>query len=136
VAKFVITTPSITINSVDLSDHIASVTINESFADVTTTAFGSTNVTRVAGLGDHSISLEFHEDYAASEVHATINPLVGTTTTVTVTPVSGDSVSATNPKFSMTVLCTEWQQINGAVGDLATASVTWPISGDVSVLTS
>lgn len=134
-AKFVITNPEITIGGVDLSDHIASVTLTETYAEVATTAFGDTAVTRIAGLGDHSLSLDFHEDFAASEVYATISPLIGSTTAVTVKPVN-ETTAATNPQFSATVLVTEWPLLSGAVGDLASASVTWPVSGAITTATS
>ena len=134
-AKFVLTNPAITINSVDLADHIASVTLTESYAEVPTTAFGDTAITRIAGLGDHSITLSFHEDFASSEVHQTIYPLLGGTTTVTVKPVN-TTTTTDNPSFSMTVLVTEWPIINGAVGDLASADVTWPISGAITKTTA
>lgn len=134
-AKFVLTNPLIEVGGTDLSDHIASVTVNESYADVATTAFGDSAVTRIAGLGDHSVSLDFHEDFAATEVHATIAPLVGATTTVSVKPVN-ETTSATNPAFSFTALVTEWPLLSGAVGDLASASVTWPVSGDITTSTS
>ena len=134
-SKFVLLTPVVTVGGVDLSDHIASVTITESYAEVATTAFGDSAVTRIAGLGDHSISLDFHEDFASGEVHATIAPLVGATSTVSVKPVN-DTTSATNPIFSATILVTEWPLLNGAVGDLASASVTWPISGAITTSTS
>jgi len=134
-AKFVLTNPEIQINSVSLADHVASVTVSESYAEVATTAFGDTAVTRVAGLGDHSVSLDFHEDFSATEVHATIYPLLSGTTTLVVKPVN-ETTSSTNPSYTMTVLVTEWPLLNGAVGDLATASVTWPVSGSITVATS
>lgn len=134
-AKLVLTNPAITIGGVDLADHVASVSLNQSFADVATTAFGSTAVTRVAGLGDHSVSLDFHEDFASGEVNATIASTVGTSVAITVKPVN-ETTSATNPQYSFNVLVTEWPLLNGAVGDLATASVTWPIDGDITTATS
>jgi hypothetical protein len=130
-AKFVLTNPVITVNSVDLSDHIASVSLNSTRAEVPTTAFGDTAVTRIAGLGDNSITLSFHEDFASSEVHQTVYPLIGGTTSITVKRVN-TTTSTDNPVFSMTVLVTEWPILNGAVGDLATADVTWPVSGTIS----
>ena len=134
-AKLVLTNPAITIGGVDLADHVASVSLNQSFADVATTAFGSTAVTRVAGLGDHSVSLDFHEDFATGEVHATIASAVGTSVAVTIKAV--DAATATdNPLYSFNVLVTEWPLLNGAVGDLATASVTWPVTGDITTTTS
>jgi len=134
-AKFVLTNPSISVGGVQLEDHIASVTVTEAYAEVATTAFGDSAVTRIAGLGDHSISLDFHEDFASSEVHQTISPLVGSTTSIIVKPVN-ETTSATNPSFTMTVLVTEWPLLNGAVGDLASASVTWPVSGAITTATS
>lgn len=134
-AKLVLTNPAITIGGVDLADHVASVSLNQSFADVATTAFGSTAVTRVAGLGDHSVSLDFHEDFASGEVNATIASTVGTSVAITVKPVD-EATSATNPQYSFNVLVTEWPLLNGAVGDLATASVTWPVTGDITTATA
>jgi hypothetical protein len=113
---------------VDLSDHIASISLNSTRAEVPTTAFGDQAVTRIAGLGDNSITLSFHEDFASSEVHQTVYPLIGTTTSVVVKPVN-TTTATDNPSFSMTVLVTEWPILNGAVGDLAAADVTWPVSG-------
>lgn len=134
-AKLVLTNPAITVGGVDLADHVASVSLNQSFADVATTAFGSTAVTRVAGLGDHSVSLDFHEDFASGEVHATIAPVVGTVVAVTVKPIN-ETTSATNPEYQFNVLVTEWPLLNGAVGDLASASVTWPVDGNITTATS
>jgi hypothetical protein len=127
-AKFVLINPAITINSVDLADRIASISLNSTRAEVPTTAFGDQAVTRIAGLGDNSITLSFHEDFASTEVHQTIYPLIGTTTSVVVKPVNA-TTATDNPSFTMTVLVTEWPILNGAVGDLAAADVTWPVSG-------
>jgi len=130
--RIVLTNAKVTINSVNLSDHIASVTLSTSNDVVETTGFSSTAArTRVAGLADNSITLEFHQDFATSNVEQTIYPLLGTTTTVVVTPVDA-TVSATNPSYTVTALVSEWQPLSGAVGELATASVTWPISGAIT----
>jgi hypothetical protein len=130
-AALVLTNAYITINSVNLSDHIASVTLTTADDVIETTAFGSTARTRVAGLGDNSVALEFHQDYATSNVEATIYPLLASTTTVVVKP-NGSTTAATNPSYTFTALVSEWTPLNGAVGELATASVTWPISGDIT----
>lgn len=138
-AKIVLVNPVITVNSVDLSDHIASVTITRSINEVTTTAFSSSataGVTRVGGLEDNSIALSFHQDFASgSNVEAIVYPLIGGTTTVTIKPVNS-TTTTTNPSYSATVLVTEWTPINGAVGDLSTADVTWPVSGIITKSTA
>jgi IMP cyclohydrolase len=133
-ARLVLTNAYITINAVNLSDHIASITLTTSDDIVETTAFGTSARTRVAGLADNSIALEFHQDYATSSVEATINgspSLVGTITAVVVKP-NGATTGATNPSYSFNALVSEWTPLNGAVGELATASVTWPIDGAIT----
>lgn len=134
-AALVLTNAYVSINGVNLSDHITSITLNTTEDVIDTTAFGSTARTRVAGLLDNSVTIEFQQDYATSNVEATIYPLVGSTTAVIVNP-NSSTTSSTNPRYSFTALVSEWQPLNGAVGELATASVTWPISGTITKATS
>lgn len=134
-ARIVLTNAYVVFGSTDLSDHIASITINSSYDIVETTAFGQTAKTRVAGLVDNSVSFEFHQDYATSSVEQTIYPLLGTAVTVSAKPVN-TTTSAGNPQYSFSTLISEWTPLNGAVGELATASVTWPISGAITKTTS
>jgi len=137
-ARIVLTDVKCTINGVNLSDHIASVTLNTGTDVVETTAFSSTAAkTRVGGLQDNSVTLEFHQDFASNNVEQTINgssSLVGTVTTVVVSPTS--TVSATSPSYSFSALVAEWTPLSGSVGELSTASVTWPISGAITKATS
>ena len=135
-ARIVLTNAYVTINSVDVSDHVASVTLNSSIDVVETTAFSTTAArTRIGGLADNSITLEFHQDYASGSIEATVYPLLGSTTTVVVKP-NGSTTSATNPSYTATVLVAEWTPLNGAVGELATASVSWPVSGAITKATA
>jgi hypothetical protein len=133
-SKIVLTDAKVTINSVVLSDHISSVTIDTKDDILETTGFGSTAKTRVAGLADNSVTLDFFQDFAAANVEATIYPLVGSTTTIIVSPTS--TVSSTSPSYTFTALVSEWQPLKGGIGQLATASVTWPISGSITKATS
>ena len=131
-ARIVLTNALVTINSVDLSDRVASISLNSAIDVIETTAFSSTEArTRIGGLADNSITIEFHQDYASGEVETTIFPLIGDTTVVTVKPENA-ATSATNPLYTVTCLVSEWSPLNGAVGELATASVTWPVSGAIA----
>lgn len=133
-ARLVLTNAYILINGVNLSDHIASVTLTTTDDVIETTAFGTSARTRIGGLADNSVALEFHQDYAAANVEATINgspSLVGTVTAVVVKP-NGATTAADNPSYSFSALVSEWTPLNGAVGELATASVTWPIDGNIT----
>ena len=134
-AKLVLTNAFVSIASVDLSSSISSVSLNTTFDIIETTAFGDTAKKRVASLADNSVVFDFHQDFASGSVEATIYPLLGTAVAREVRPVN-TSVSATNPKYNFSVLIAEWTPLNGAVGELATASVTWPISGAITKSTS
>lgn len=134
-AKFFHKLAFVSIASVDLSDHIANFEISESRAELTTTAFGDSGVRRISGLQDSSISIDFHEDYAANEVHATIFPLIGTVASFVYIPDGVADVSATNPRFIGNCLITEYT-VGGTIGDLAEVSVTWPVDGVITLETS
>jgi hypothetical protein len=87
-------------------------------------------------LKDASVSLDFHQDFAAGAVHEIINPLLGGYATVTIVPTSG-SVSATNPSVTLSALVTEYNPIEASIGDLVTFSVSWPLgTGIVSYATA
>ena len=141
-ARLVLTNVEVNIGGVDLSNHVASVTLQSTYDVVETTAFADGNVpqaakNRIAGLVDNSVTLEFHQDFASAgvgntPVEQTIYPLLGQLTTVVIQPVASASVDATNPSYTFQALVSEWTPLNGAVGELATASVTWPISGTIA----
>jgi hypothetical protein len=133
--RLVLTNASVVFGSTDLSSYISSITLNSTFDIVETTAFGNTAKTRVAGLADNSVTFEFHQDYATSAVEQTIYPLLGTAVSVVAKPVAG-TTTAVNPQYTFSALVSEWTPLNGSVGELATASVTWPISGAITKATS
>lgn len=134
-ASFAFTDASVVINAVDLSDHVRSVTLNVEAEDLEDTAMGDTFRSRIGGLKDWSIDLEFNQDFAASEIDATIFPILGTVVTVTVKPTSA-AVGATNPSYSGSVLISEYNPLDGSVGDLATTSVSWPGAGTLTRATA
>ena len=129
-AKFYAQDYKITIGTAVLSEDIASVTLDITADEIETTAFGQTYRTRIGGLRDASVSLDFHQDFGAGSVDALLFPLMGSTVAVKIAPTSG-TVTATNPEYRFTALVTQYQPFAGAVGDLATLSVTWPVSGEV-----
>jgi len=131
-AIFVATDFSVTINgSTALSSYLTQVELKSSANDVTTTAFGSTWVTRVAGLKEGTLTLAFNQDYAASTVDATLWPLLGSNATVVIKPTSS-AVSSANPAYTAVCLVTDLTPVSGQIGDLATFSVTWPTNGTVT----
>lgn len=130
-AKFVSTDYQINLNSVDLSTSIASATLDITKEEQLTTAFGQTSVTRISGLQDASLTLEFHQDFGTSAVDETLFPILGSLVPFTITPTS-DAVSATNPEYGGTLLITNYTPFDSATGELATFSITVPVSGDIT----
>ena len=133
--KFYAQDYKITVGTANLSTLVNSVTLDITADEVETTAFGSSYRTRIGGLKDASVSLDFMQDFGAGAVDALLFPLLGSTVAVKIVPTSG-TITATNPEYSMDCLVTQYQPFAGAVGDLATLSVTWPVSGAVTRATA
>jgi hypothetical protein len=135
-AKYVVTGTSVTLNSTDISSACASATLEITSADVDVTDFGSAGWTKViGGLKSGTVSLDFHSDYGVGGISTLLNPLIGSIATVTLRP-NGTVTSATNPLWTATVLVNSVSPISGAVGDLATFSVSYPTSGPVTSSTA
>jgi len=134
-AKFYAQDYKVTVGTTVLSTSIASVTLDITTDEIETTSFGNTYRTRIGGLSDASVSLDFHQDFGAGAVDSLLFPLMGSTVAVTIAPTSG-TITASNPLYSCTALVTQYQPYAGAIGDLATFSVTWPVSGEVTRSTS
>jgi hypothetical protein len=134
-AKQVLTNVAVTFGTAntDITSYVASVTLNLSKAEVATTSFGSSGATtRIAGLQDNSITLELHQDYPTIEKLFFDAWNAGTAVAMTVKPNGTAAASSTNPSYAFNVLPLTWTPVAGAVGDLATASVTYPIDGAVT----
>ena len=125
----------LTVNAVDLSSLVSSVTINRSFDELEVTAMGDSGHKFIKGLEASSITIDFFNDEASSKTLQTLNSTWGTNTTVTVKQTSA-ATSAANPLYTMTCLVNNITPVNGAVGDLSTQSVTWNVSGVIAVTTS
>jgi hypothetical protein len=125
----------LTVNAVDLSNLVSSVTINRSFDELEVTAMGDAGHRFVKGLEASSITIDFFNDEATSKTLQTLNSRWGQNTTVTVKQ-QNTTVSATNPLYTMSCLINNITPVNGAVGDLSTQSVTWNVNGEIAITTS
>jgi hypothetical protein len=125
----------VTLNSVDLSDHVTSATINRSFDELEVTAMGDTAHKFVKGLEASTITIDFLNDTATSEVLQTLQAAWGTTVPLTLKQTS-DAVSAANPEYQTTVLVNNTTDINGAVGDISTQSITFTCNSAIVVDTT
>jgi hypothetical protein len=125
----------VTLDSVDLSDHVTSATINRVFDELEVTAMGDTSHVFVKGLEASTITLDFLNDTATSNVLQTLQAAWGTTVALTLKQTSA-ATSATNPLYSTTVLVNNTTDINGAVGDISTQSFTFTCNSPIVITTS
>ena len=132
-AVFMSNTVGVKVNSVDLSDHVTSVTLNRSFDELEVTAMGDSGHKFVKGLEASSITIDFLNDTATANVLATLQAAWGTNVPIVLLQTKGTAVSATNPLYTATCLVNNTTDINGAVGDLSTQSITFNVSGTVAV---
>ncbi len=134
-AKFAATDYFVSINGTNFSTSLNSVELALEADDLETTAFGETFRTRIGGLKQASLTLNFMQDFAAGSVDAILSPLLATLATVVIKPTSG-TVTATNPSYTMTALVTQYSPFASSVGDIASLSVTFPVSGTVTRATA
>jgi hypothetical protein len=130
-AKFAATDYLVTINGGTVSTNLNSVELAQEADDIETTAFGQSFRTRIGGLKSATLTLNFMQDFGAGAIDETLNPLLGTVATVVIRPTSS-AVGATNPQYSAECLVTQYSPFASSVGDLATLSVTWPVTGAVT----
>jgi hypothetical protein len=125
----------LTVNAVDLSDHVTAVTINRNFDELEVTAMGDSGHKFVKGLEASSITIDFLNDTASAETLQTLQAVWGTSTTITVKQTSA-ATSATNPLYTMTCLINGTTDINGSVADIAMQSVTFNVNGTIAITTA
>lgn len=128
----------VTVNSVDLSSFVRSVTLEADSEILEQTAMSDTTRVKVQGMLDWRVTVEFYQSYYTSEVDATLWPLWnnGTEFTITVMPNKTAGVGVTNPKYSGTAILPSYQPIAGAHNDILASTVTFESAGDLSRLTA
>ena len=123
------------LDSVDLSDHVTNAVINRVFEELDVTAMGDSARRSVKGLEASTIQIDFLNDTATSQVLQTLQSAWGTTVPLTLQQTSA-ATSATNPLYSTTVLVNNTTDINGAVGDISTQSITFTCNSAIVITTS
>jgi hypothetical protein len=124
-AKVVLTNADITVNGVVLSSYANNVELVYEVDSVESTAFGSGGHTFVGGLQNVSCNIDFMQDFDAGKVEATIFPLVGAQTTVTVRA-SAAATSATNPLYTISsTFLASHTPVAAAVGEMAMTSLSF-----------
>lgn len=118
-------------NAIDLTNHVKSITINQDFDTVETTAMNASNKSYAVGLQDASVDIEFYQDFAASSVDQTLSAQLGLSAGATlIIQTSGTTVNATNPRYMGLMALYSYSPIDSSVGDASMTKVTFkPASG-------
>ena len=134
-AVYLANTGVLTVNAVDLSALVSSVTINRSFDELEVTALGDQGHKFIKGLEASSITIDFFNDADTAKTLQTLNSTWGTNVAVTFKQSTG-ATSPSNPLYTMTCLINNTTPANGAVSDLSVQSVTWNVSGTIVITTT
>jgi len=129
------------IATVDLSQYVTSISLTQTFDEVETTAMttsSSASHTFAKGLESSTLTVDFLNDWAASQVQATLQAAYGTTVTAVVIPVKGTAVSATNPLFTVSILVNNLTPVGspGTPADYARSSMTFTCNSSVAYATT
>ena len=132
---FLNNTVGLKINNVDLSDHVKSVTLNRQFDELEVTAMGDYSHRFVKGLEASTLTVDFLNDDSAGSVLATLQSAWGTSVSFAMVQTKGTTttISATNPLYTGMILVNKTTDINGAVGDISTQTITFTINSVVTV---
>ncbi len=137
-AKFVLQDPVIQFTPTNgtaygtISANVAQVTIALEADDIEVTNFaGSGWRERIGGLKGGTFSMDVHQDMAAGSIDEEFWDSLGGTAAIKVR-MGTASAGTSNPEYSFSVLVNAINPVDGAVGDLSTQSISWPITGEVT----
>ena len=123
-AVFVFTDASLTINTVDLSSYVTSITLNYEKDAIETTAMGATGHVSIGGLQNLSVAVEFNNDQAAAKTLETLWSATGSGSNTLV--IKNATTGSPLPIFTISnAYLAASTPVAGAVGELAKQSVTF-----------
>ena len=124
------------IATVDISDHVSSATLTQTFDELEISALGDLSHRFTKGLESSTLSLDFFNDFAASQITTLLQTNYGTTVTAVLIPVKGTAVSATNPLYTVSILINNLTPINGDVASINNSSITFTCNSTVAYATT
>lgn len=127
---------SVKINAIDISAYVTSATLTQASDELEITAMGDSARKYVAGLQTGKLDLEFLNDFAASQVSATLQSAIYTTVTAKLVPGPGTTISATNPLYTVSILVNNLTPISGAAGEMSSSSLSFTCNSTIVQTTS
>jgi hypothetical protein len=122
--------------SIDLSAYVTSFTLTRSVDQIETTAMGDTGHRYVSGLENNQLVVELINDDAATAVLQTMNTLFKSNAYFKCALDKSSSGSAANPFYTGLILVDSITPIAGDVASLGMQSLTFQVSGAITVATT
>jgi hypothetical protein len=123
-----------TVPSIDISTLVSATTLTQIFDELEVTSMGDLSHRYVAGLQSATFSIDFFNDWDASQVMQTLNAAIGQTLAISMITVKGTAVSAANPSYQFSVLVNNLTPVgSGGVGDEAASSLSFTVNSVVTV---
>lgn len=110
---------------------MASAALNYSAEILDQTAMGDDTRVRKGGLFDWTVDINFHQDFSAGDVDATLFTLVGTTTCFELR-VANTCTTTINPSYTGIAVLKTYNPISGNVGTLLDAPANFVSAGTLS----
>jgi hypothetical protein len=136
-------TVSGTLTGTDLSTMTTSVDLSFNAEELDYTNFGSGGWRqKISGLKAGTLQLAFNQDFAASKIDAlfgiggSLMPFGGTGAYYFEIKSTSGARSTTNPSYVGQLIPLAYTPLSGAVGDLATISISLPTTGQIARLTA
>lgn len=123
-----------TVPSIDISSYVSAVTLTQVVDEIEVTSMGDSNHKVAAGLQAATLTIDFFNDWAASQVMTTLNAAFATTLAVSMITVKGTPVAATNPSYQFSIFVNNLTPVgNGGVADEAASSLSFTVNTTVTV---
>ena len=132
-ARRAITNAYLLLNSVDLSNHVESITLTWAKVDIDVTAMGDGGHQHLTGLEDNKFTVTFWQDHAASSVGPTLDAIFqGGSAVAFKIADAGTVFSATNPTYSGSCVAIDYTPVAGKVGDGQQSQVNLVVNGTIT----
>lgn len=123
-AKEVLYDVEVILGGTDFQSHASAVTIQGDTEVIDVTGFDSSQTREyLLGFKSWTVTIEYWDDFADNDINEVLFGFWGTSQTLTVTK-ADTTVSASNPKYSGTVLVTNPTFMRAGVGQAAGGSLT------------
>ena len=136
-AHFPFTDGYVKVTTVDLSAHVTGGELNYDNTVVEDgPTMGQTVRKNLFVISNWSARVRFKQDFASSQVHATLEAAAraGTIVDIAVRPDKSDAISATNPEFQTQAIIQSYKPWGGSFGEVPETEVVFVPAGTAAVV--